>query len=305
MTAGTPRWAAVVVNYEAGDLLADCVASLRADASAGNPEIVVVDNGSRDGSVAALRATLPDVRVVVPHANVGYAAAANLGIAATTAGVVAVCNPDLVVEAGCAAAMLDRLDAEPDVGAVGPVVRNPDGSPYPSARSVPSLPDAFGHAVLGVWWPSNPFTRRYRQLDTDATRARDVDWVSGAAVWLRRSAVDSVGGWDERFFMYLEDVDLCRRLRRLGWRVVYEPRGAVTHLQGASTDIRPYRMIVEHHRSTVRYANVSWEGPRRLFLAPLAILLTGRCALAVGGRALRSTRRRGAATRPGRPRVTG
>lgn len=282
-----PRWAAVVVNYEAGDALTGCVRSILADDSAGSPpEVVVIDNGSRDGSVARLRRALPDVAVVDAGANVGYAAGANRGIAATTAPVVAVCNPDLELKPGTGAAMLAVFD-DPRVGAAGPRIRNLDGSVYPSARRHASLVDAGGHALLGGAWPRNPFTRRYRELDADPGVPRDVDWVSGAALWLRREAIDVIGGWDEGFFMYMEDVDVCWRLRQAGWRVRYEPGGEVVHRQGLSTDRRPSRMIVEHHRSVYRFAAKRWQGPRRLLLAPVAVLLGLRAAVALAVRALR------------------
>jgi N-acetylglucosaminyl-diphospho-decaprenol L-rhamnosyltransferase len=283
---GDSRWAAVVVNYEAGPLLLACVDSLFADASAGAPDVVVVDNGSRDGSVAALRRARPTVRVVDPGTNLGYATAANRGIAATSAPVVAVCNPDLEVRPGTADAMLARFDAEADLAAVGPALHNPDGTQYPSARAHASTVDAVGHAVLGRAWPGNRFTRRYRQLDADWRQARDVDWVSGAIVFLRRTAVDSVGGWDEQYFMYMEDVDLCWRLRRLGWRVAYEPGGSAVHVQGASTAARPFRMIVEHHRSVYRFARRRWQGIQRWKLLPAAVFLVVRAAVDVVARAL-------------------
>jgi len=148
--ADRPRWAAVVVNYEGGDRLVGCVRSVLADTSAGPVELVVVDNGSTDGSVNGLRALLPDVRVVRAPGNVGYARAANLGAAATRAPVVAILNVDLVVEAGAAKALLDRIDREARLGAVGPQLRNSDGTAYPSARTMPSVPVAVGHAIFGI-----------------------------------------------------------------------------------------------------------------------------------------------------------
>lgn len=268
--AAPPRWAAVVVNYESGPLLLGAVASLLADDLAGRPEIVVVDNGSRDGSVAAVVAAHPEVLVLTPGANVGYARAANLGIAATDAPFVVVCNPDLVQRAGTAGALLGRLVGEPDLAAVGPQIRDDDGAVYPSARSQPRLVDAVGHALLGGVWPTNPASRRYRQLDAAVDRARDVDWISGASIWLRRRALESVGGWDDGYFMYMEDVDLCWRLRRLGWRVAYEPSGLVVHAQGVSARRHPYRSIVAHHRSLVRFAGKRMQGTRRVLL-PVAV----------------------------------
>ncbi|MFO7591596.1 MAG: glycosyltransferase family 2 protein [Acidimicrobiia bacterium] len=274
-----PRWSAVVVNYEAGDALRDCVSTIVADGSAGPAEIVVVDNGSGDGSVARLLAVHPDVRVIETGANLGYAGAANRGIAATTAPVVAVCNPDLVISQGTAAAMVRRLDDDPHLGAVGPAIFEPDGSHYPSARQVPTLRDTVGHALLGKLRPGNGFTRRYRELDRDPTLPRAVDWVSGAAIWLRRSALDEVGGWDDGYFMYVEDVDLCWRLRRAEWTIAYEPAGSVTHVQGLSTRRHPYRMIAAHHRSLLRFAAKRWRGPKRVLLVPATLFLAGRAVV--------------------------
>jgi len=287
-------WAAVVVNYDSGDHVVRCVRSLLADTSAdGPPDVVVVDNGSTDGSDERSE-RVPAVRMVRPGGNLGYARAANLGIAATRADIVAVCNPDTVLRAGSARVLLERFAREPDLGALGPRIENPDGSIYPSARSVPALGDTVGHAVLGLAWPENPSTRRYHQLDADPDVARDVDWVSGAAIWLRRRALDDVGGWDERFFMYVEDVDLCERLRTAGWRVAYEPAADVVHIQGVSTDRHPYRMIAEHHRSLVRYAAKRWRGAKRVLLAPAVVVLTLRAGVAMAVHSWRSgTTRRG------------
>jgi GT2 family glycosyltransferase len=290
------RWAAVVVEYETGPLLRACVESLLADDSAGPVEVVVVDNGGA-GSARVRVGGLPRVRVLSPGRNLGYAGGANVGVAATDAPVVAVCNADLVVEVGTAGAMLDRLDADAGLGAVGPVVRNPDGSQYPSARTMPSLRDAIGHALLGVVRPENRFTRRYRQLDVDPGSSRDVDWLSGAVMWLRRAALDSVGGWDEGYFMFMEDVDLCWRLRRLGWRVAYDPGGTVVHVQGVSREHHPFRMIVRHHRSVHRFAAKRWRGPKRALLAPAALFLAGRAAIEVVAHAF--------GARPGPPQVSG
>jgi len=177
------------------------------------------------------------------------------------------------------------------------MIRNTNGTIYPSARSVPRIRDAVGHGLLGLVWPTNPFTRRYRQLDADPARRRDVDWVSGAAVWLRRAALTTVGGWDERYFMYVEDVDLCWQLRGRGWRVGYEPGAVVTHVQGATTAKHPYRMIAEHHRSLYRFASKRWHGARRLALPFAAAFLALRAGLAMADHALRR--------RPKPPQVTG
>ena len=295
-TDTTPRWAVVVVNFNAGPLLVWCVQSALSDTSAGSPpEVVVVDNDSVDDSVAMLRRELSGVVVIEAGANLGYARGANLGIAATRADVVAVLNPDVEIDQGVGAAMLARFSADEWLGALGPHIRDEHGETYPSVRDIPAVRDAILHAVLGPVRPHNRFTRRYRQLDADPYRPRDAEWVSGAAIWLRRNALDEIGGWDEGFFLFMEDVDLCWRLRRGGWRVGYEPTGSVVHLEGASRSRHPYRSIVAHHRSALRFASKRWHGPRRLLLVPAAVLLTARGGALAAREALR--RRAGASRR--------
>jgi N-acetylglucosaminyl-diphospho-decaprenol L-rhamnosyltransferase len=279
-------WAAVVVNHDGGAHLETCVRSLLAlGAGDARPaQVVVVDNASHDGSADALAAAFaeePAVRVVWTGANLGYARGANRGIAVTRTPVVAVLNPDTVLQPGAAAAVLRCLESDEHIGAVGPRILEVTGEVYPSARTVPSFADAAGHGLLYFVWRGNTFTRRYRQTDADPTVARDVDWVSGSALWLRRAALDDVGGWDERYFMYLEDVDLGWRLGRRGWRVVYDPEGAVVHVGGTSTSRRPYRMALEHHRSMWRFSQRRYTGARRAALPAVGALITARAGAAL------------------------
>ena len=271
----------MVVNFESGPLLTECVRSVLADTSAGPAELVVVDNRSRDDSIALLHAEFPAVHVIRAPGNVGYARGANLGIAATRAPIVAVLNPDTHLDGGAGAAMLDRLDSQPRVAACGPRLKNTDGTDYPGAREIPGIGVAVMHGLLGLWWPANPFTRKYRQLDADPARPRAVDWVSGAAVWLRRDALDAVGGWDERYFMYLEDADLCWRLRTAGWDIAYDPAATVWHVQGASTSRRPYRMLFAHHRSAWQFAKRRLTGWRVVLLPFAAVYLAVRAVLSM------------------------
>ena len=278
---GAGTVAAVVVNYEAGPLLAGCVATLRAEQVA---EVVVVDNGSVDGSVDEIRRRWPEVALVNPGANLGYGAAANRGAAASRAPYVLICNADLSITPGATARLAAALDGDPSVGIVGPLIRTPEGDRYPSARQFPSLVDAAGHALLGMFRPSNRFTRAYQRSDlaADGNGSTPVDWVSGACLLARRTAFEQVGGFDEAYFMYAEDVDLCWRVGRAGWGVRYVPTAEVTHQQGVSTAHRPYRMILEHHRSLLRFAGRSTTGWRRLLLPVVAVGIAVRGLLACG-----------------------
>jgi N-acetylglucosaminyl-diphospho-decaprenol L-rhamnosyltransferase len=276
---------AVIVNYNAGEHLPECVRSVRAD---GVDEIVVADNASSDGSDRAVGAADANAVVLPTGGNLGFGAGANRGVAATRADYILLLNPDTLVEPGTVKVLADALDRDPRLAVVGPRVENLDGSLYPSARTFPSLGDAVGHAFLGFVSPSNPFTRRYRMLDWDHALPRDVDWIAGTCMLLRRTAFEAVGGFDERYFMYVEDVDLCWRLWRTGWRVAYEPAGRVVHTIGVSSELHPYRMIAEHHRSLFRFSATTLTGARRVLLPLVALALMARTALAWGQRLRRN-----------------
>jgi N-acetylglucosaminyl-diphospho-decaprenol L-rhamnosyltransferase len=268
---------AVVVNYNAGAVLAGCLASLSDE---GIEETVVVDNGSLDGSDRIVCAADPKAIWLPSGSNLGYGRAANLGAARTRSPALLICNPDLVLRPGTVAALVATLEADPSVGIVGPRLLNTDGSVYPSARSFPSLLDAVGHGALGTVWSGNPFSRRYKLLDWDHRSERRVDWVSGACLLVRRQTWDEIGGFDPSFFMYMEDVDLCWRAGRAGWAVTYQPAGEVTHSQGVSTNVVPYRMILAHHRSLWRFGCRTTTGWRRSLLPAVGAGLVARAGLA-------------------------
>jgi N-acetylglucosaminyl-diphospho-decaprenol L-rhamnosyltransferase len=283
---------AVVVNFNAGDHLVACVRSLRA---AGVADVVVVDNASTDGSPAALALVDPDVRLVMTGANLGYGGGVNRGAAQLRADehdYLLVLNADVVVEPDAPAALAAALDRDSGVGLVGPRIAETDGTLYPSARTFPRLADAVGHAFVGLVTTDNRYSRRYLMTEWDHATARDVDWISGSCFLARRDAFDAVGGFDEVFFMYLEDVDLCRRIGQAGWRVRYEPDAGVVHVGGVSTAQTPYRMLAAHHRSLLRYwwRNASPSG--RLLAPVVAAGLAVRLAVmtlrrAVGQRAVK------------------
>jgi N-acetylglucosaminyl-diphospho-decaprenol L-rhamnosyltransferase len=280
------RVAAVVVNYNARDYLLDCVRSLR---GAGVTDIVVADNASTDDSVAALRAADPETTLVETGANYGYGGGVNRGAAAAgeSADLLLVCNADLVIEPSAVKAMVAALDADPALGVVGPRIDNSDGTLYPSARVIPSPIDAVGHAFLEPVMPNNRFTRRYRLLDWDHSTTRRVDWVSGACFMIRRELFAQLGGFDEKYFMYLEDIDLCDRAGKAGAGVGFEPAARVMHVQGVSTEQLPYRMLAAHHRSVLRWWWSSHTWPMRALVPLVAGGLVARFALAVITRALR------------------
>jgi N-acetylglucosaminyl-diphospho-decaprenol L-rhamnosyltransferase len=245
--------AVVVVNYNAGDYLPRCLGSVFASSGDLSVDVVVVDNGSRDGSAASAVAAHPRARLIENRSNLGFAAAANIGIRATEAPYVLLLNPDAEIVSGTLASLVKVADEHPDAGAVGPLVRNPDRTIQPSARRVPRTFEAVMHAFLGPVAPGNRWTRAYTMADWDRTTEREVEWISGSAMLLRRRALQEVGVFDDGYFMYVEDVDLCTRLRRSGWTVLFSPELEVIHEMGVSARGQSHRMAREHSRSIYRY----------------------------------------------------
>lgn len=274
---------AVIVNYNTRDHLVQCVRSLR---EAGVTEVIVADNDSHDGSAEALAAADAEARFLPTGGNLGFGKAANRGTAVAGGQYLLIANPDITVHPDAVGALVEAMEKDSGLALVGPLIVNTDETVYPSPRVFPRMRDAIGHAFLGLLSPRNRFTRRYRLLDIDrSVPSSDVDWISGSCFLARRTTWDALGGFDEAYFMYAEDVDLCKRAKDAGWRVGFEPAARVVHVQGAATSLVPYRMIVEHHRSLLRFSARTARGPKRALLPVVAAGLTLRAALACAHRA--------------------
>jgi N-acetylglucosaminyl-diphospho-decaprenol L-rhamnosyltransferase len=181
-----------------------------------------------------------------------------------------VSNPDVVVHEGAVLALVAYLDEHQNVAIVGPQIIRPDGSVYPSQRVFPNFWLAGLHALLAPLWPGNPFTRRYRSPRKDGS----IDWVSGAFFLARRDLFEEVGGFDERYFMFAEDMALCWQMRAHGYDVAATPDALITHIEGVSRARVPREMLIAHHRGAMRFEWQTSSGWRRV-LAPLATLVLG------------------------------
>lgn len=269
--------AVVAVTYSPGETLERFLDTLT-KATTRPVRVVLADNGSTDGAPERA-AERENVTLVRTGGNLGYGAGANRGVAALddSYGWIVVANPDLEWGDGALDTLLAAAERWPRGGAFGPLIRNPDGTVYPSARLLPSLGKGIGHAVLGRVWRSNPWTTAYKQSDTQVGE-RTAGWLSGSCLLLRRAAFDSVGGFDPRYFMYFEDVDLGDRLGRAGWLNVYVPAAEVVHVQGHSTARAPATMLAAHHESAHRYIadrhrGWRWAPVRAIIRAGLAVRL--------------------------------
>jgi GT2 family glycosyltransferase len=244
--------AVVVVNYNSGDDVTTCVRSVFESAGDARVQVVVVDNRSADGSAERAAEAFPQIHLIRNAENRGFGAAANQGMRATRTPWVFLLNPDARIVAGTLGASLKLAGDRPAAGAVGVLTCNEDGSVYPSARKVPTYREAIFHTFLAPFRPENRWSRAYRLAGWDRRSERRVDWVSGSSVLLRREALDRVGMFDEGFFMYVEDLDLCTRMREGGWEVWFSPELQIEHVGGTATRGRR-RMTLEHSRSMYRY----------------------------------------------------
>ncbi len=278
----------VLVNYKMRDPLLACLESVAADAAGMAWEAVVVDNDSRDGSREAVARRFPAARYIANDRNLGYARAVNQGLAATTGRYALVMNPDCDVRPGALGALLRCLEARADAAVVGPKILDGAGKLEYSCRAFPDHSTLLfnRYSLLTALFPRNPYSRRYLLLDWDHASAREVDWLSGACMMVRRRAVERVGPMDEQFFMFNEDVDWCRRFKLAGWKVVYEPAAVVVHHIGASRSKVAPRVILERHRGMIHYFHKHHPAP-----APVSWLVDGllmmRAGLMVAANALR------------------
>lgn len=236
-------------------------------------EVVVVDQESLDGSADLVEAEFPEARLIRQRPNVGFAAGNNIGFRAARGRYLVLLNSDTVVPPGWLNELVATADAHPRAGLIGPRLHNPDGTLQYSCRRFPTLgAGLFRHTPLEWLAPRNRFTADYLMRDWDHRSEREVDWLSGACLLARRELVESVGGLDEGYFFYFEDVDWSLRAHRAGWEVRYVPSPVVLHEIGRSSDRRPRRMIVRHHQSAYRFFclhsrwGASWAGRALLAL---------------------------------------
>ena len=276
------RVTVVVVNFNAAAAAGACIASAAVDLAGHDWDAIVVDNASPDQQALGL-ADDRRIRVIANETNRGFGAAVNQAAALTSAPRLWLLNPDCIVRPGAFAALARVLDAHPECAIAAPRLLNEDGSVQASARGEPTaLTGLFGRNTwLTKYFPGSRIVRRNlpaADLAAAAVESAPIAWAMGAAMLVRRSAFDAVGGFDERYFLYWEDADLCRRLRDRGFSVRYVPPATVVHSGGASARTNPALAARAFHRSAYLYyathvVRSPWN-PLRLF-ARVALTLRG------------------------------
>lgn len=244
----------VVVNWNAKRYLLKCLQSIKETVGYLSTETIVVDNGSWDGSVNAVREQFPWVKIIESKDNLGFARANNIGIRASRGKYVSLLNSDVVILDGCFRILYGYMEKHPGVGMVGPKMLGPAQEARRSTMSFPSLLNNFFRAfALDSFFPKSPLFGQYLMAYRELRSVQEVDVLNGFFWLIRREALDKVGLLDESFFLYGEDMDFCRRFERGGWSRVYHPGAAAIHFGGASSAREPVRFFIEMQRANLRY----------------------------------------------------
>jgi GT2 family glycosyltransferase len=230
----------IIVNWNTAGLLEACLESIRQNATGLRYEVIVVDNGSSDGSVGMVKRRFPEAILIANPTNVGYARANNQGLSRASGRYLLLLNSDTEVTEGAPDTLLAYIEGHPRVGAVGPRLIRPDGTLQQSCDLFPLRPwEMAWERVVDRLWPQNAVTRRGRVARWDLSQPLAVDWLVGAALLVRREVIAGVGGLDDRFWMYAEDLEWCYRMRQAGWEVHYLPHATVYHRQRGSSERTP------------------------------------------------------------------
>ncbi len=267
---------AIIISFNGREFLPECLKTLKDSIRAIGHEIIVVDNGSTDGSSEWIEKTHADITLIKNSDNLGFARAVNIGIRASRGKFLYILNQDLRLRLGSTQALLNRLKAEPGLGMIGPKFVGFDGRTQRSARTLPGYRHVLYEALLlSTIFPRHREFGSWRMGWFDHEKEQYVEQPLGSAMMISRSVVEKVGLLDERFPIFFNDVDFCRRLRDSGLKALYWPSAVVEHHLGASTSRRPVAMLVESHRSMFRYLAkyAKWYEYPLLWLCGVLLLL--------------------------------
>ena len=287
----------IIVSWNVADLLRACLDSILAAPTKLALEIIVVDSASSDATVAMIQSEYPQVTLMAQTENLGFVKCNNIGLNASRGQHVLLLNPDTEIIGDALATMVAYLDAHPDVGIVGPHTFNTDRTTQSTKRRFPTMATGFFESTWLQDYAPKSLMDWYYAADVADQAIGDVDWVQGSALMARRSMYEQIGGLDEGFFMFSEELDWCKRAKDAGWRVVYVGAAQIIHHGGKSTEQIASRKYIYFHQSKLRYfrKNYGWLVAQilRIFLLlnyVWQILLEGAKGLLSQKRALRRER---------------
>jgi GT2 family glycosyltransferase len=244
----------IIVSWNAREYLSKCIQSLAGLLTNANSEIIVVDNASTDGSPEMVCAQFPQVRLIRNSKNLGFAKANNIGIRQCTGNYIALINSDVEVLNGCVDRLIEYMKQNSDIGMLGPQILDENGNVQRSCMGFPSIWNTFCRTfALDVLFPNTKLFSGYMMSYWPHNTTRDVDVINGCFWMIRRQAIDEVGLLDERFFMYAEDKDWCKRFWDAKWKIVYYPEAQAIHYGGASASNAPIKFYIEMYRANLQY----------------------------------------------------
>ncbi|HEC78880.1 MAG TPA: glycosyltransferase family 2 protein [candidate division WOR-3 bacterium] len=273
----------IIVNYNSGNHLRDCLEAIHRNINGKEDyDITVYDNGSTDHSLETAKDAFADVKYIGNHTNFGFARAANQAISATRGRYILLLNPDVLLFPGTIERMIEFMDKNQKCGILGAEILSPAGFRQPTCRRFPDYFNIlFGRrSLIRRIFPRNPFSNSYLYLDMDYNKAEMVDFVEGSVMMLRRSALDEVGLFDEDFFLYVEDADLCYRMQQKGWQVWWLPRTYAIHYRGENFRRDNIHPAIHHSKGFYRFFKKHYA-PSGLMHLLLRILLGLRLAYVV------------------------
>ena len=280
------KFSVLIVNYASWPLTVRCIESLYRTGYRDFETIVVDNDGVQPPELPS------SVRLIRNKENVGFARAHNRGIAASTGGIVVLINPDTVVGRDFFESLESFFEENPKVGIVGPRILNSEGELQLSARrEISALSGFLGRtSLLTRLFPRSSLVKNQFPAVTDRSHASPVDWVSGACMAIRRKTLRGIGSLDERFFMYFEDADLCRRARAAGWLVYYLPHVEIIHQTGASSRSKPRAVWLLHKSAFLYHRKHGAHGPLNVFSVAVLAGLSLRALAKLGASLLQSSR---------------
>lgn len=265
----------IIVSYNSRRYLKDCLDSINENPLNARYEIIVVDNGSTDGSIGFLKDNYPDIKLILNNKNIGFAAANNLAIKSSDSSYILLLNSDCKVYKDSIDKLLDFMEKNKTAGIIGPKIINSDGSVQHSCRKFPSIINAAFHTILTDIFPDNPFSRKYKLADIQRDKPVKVDWVSGSCIMIRRGALKDTGLLDERYFMYVEDLDLCYRMWQKNWGVFYFPCAKILHYIGGSSSNKRLVSCIRMQKSVFYFFWKNYKKSWKIIFIPFLILILG------------------------------
>jgi GT2 family glycosyltransferase len=248
------RLSIVIVSWNVCKDLIQCLDSIRKYRPFGKYEVIVVDNASTDETVDIVRIRFPEVMMIVNSDNKGFAAANNQGIEKSQSEYILLLNPDTILHPGSLDLLIDFMDSNKEVRACGPKLLNADGTIQRSVRHFPTFRGAlYRHTAFRFLGIFRKDYKKWLMKDFDHETRKEVDQLMGAALLIRKAVIDRIGGMDERFFMYYEEVDLCYRIQQAGWRIVFVPEALITHLGSRSSGQIPVRKRIMMLTSLLKF----------------------------------------------------